>query len=31
MAAAGGKLYFIKYIGEGGSGFFATYVYDLNA
>jgi hypothetical protein len=31
MAAAGSKLYFIEYIGEGNGGFFATYVYDLSA
>jgi hypothetical protein len=31
MAAGGGKLYFIKYIGEGDSGFFATYIYDPGA
>jgi len=31
MAAGGGRLYFIKYIGEGDSGFFATYVYNPGA
>jgi hypothetical protein len=31
MAAGGGRLYFIKYIGEGNSGFFATYIYDPGA
>jgi len=31
MAAGGGKLYFIRYIGEGDRGFFATYIYDPSA
>ncbi len=31
MSAANGKLYFIDYIGEGESGFYATYVFDPNA
>jgi hypothetical protein len=31
MAPGSGKLYFIKYIGEGDSGFFATYALDFAA
>ncbi len=31
MSSANGKLYFIDYIGDGGSGFYATYVFDPNA
>lgn len=31
IAFANGKLYFIDYIGEGNTGFYATYAYDPNA
>ncbi len=31
IAFANGKLYFIDYIGQGNTGFYATYAYDPNA